>query len=228
MRVAAVVRNMLLTIVSCLTLTTVTPVALGEEERPAIVRIDLYVANGQLTGDIATRGLFPERIVGTVQSGLPSVVELFYHLMESGGGSFERGVHSFSLQYDVWNDAYSVTWQDSTVSLPSLEAMRSMIEQMRGITLVPVDRMLPDHSYQVEMSVAVSPLQGTDKRKMAGWIRENVGGRTEDSWHEQLLNVNDLITHFFSSEEESPMRSEWFRSPIFRPDLLPSHESEEG
>jgi hypothetical protein len=224
----AIARSIVLIIVSGLALTIATPLAVGEEGRPAIVRIDLYVKNGQLTGDIVTRGLFPERIVGTVQSGLPSVVELFYHLMESGGGSFQRGVHSFSLQYDVWNDAYSVTWQDSTVSLPSLEAMRSMIEHMRGITLVPVDRMLPDHSYQVEMSVAVSPLQGTDKRTMAGWIRENVGGRTEGSWHEQILNVNDLIAHFFSSEEDSPMRSEWFQSAVFRPDLLPSHESEEG
>lgn len=199
----------------------------GEEKRPAIMQIDLYIENGYLTGDITSRGVFSERIIGTVQSGLPAVVQLFYHLTESSGRPVQEGVHSYSLEYDVWDDVYSVTWQDSTVLLPSLEAMRSMIEHMKSITLAPVERMLPQRSYSVQMSIAVNPLQGTDSKEMTGWVMQNVG-RRGSSWHEQVFSVNDLIEHFFSSEEDLPMRSEWFRSAPFKPHLLSARDREEG
>jgi len=163
-----------------------------------------------------------------VQSGLPAVVDFFYLLMESGGGTVLEGVQSYSLEYDVWDDEYSVTGNGAVTPLPTLDAMRSMIEQMRNMSLVPADRMLMDHAYSVRMSVAVNPLQGTDKRKMAGWIRENVNSSREDYWHEQVLNVNELISHFLSREEGSARISEWFDSPLFRPEQLFSHAREEG
>ena len=108
-------------------LTVVVGVARAEDEiRPAVIGIDLYALNGQLTGDITARGLFSERIVGTIQSGLPAVVEVFYLLVETSGNTIEKGVHSYALKYDIWDDTYSVTGQDSTVFLPSFEAMRIM------------------------------------------------------------------------------------------------------
>ncbi|MFH1313756.1 MAG: hypothetical protein ABIJ00_11105 [Candidatus Eisenbacteria bacterium] len=198
-----------------------------DEVRPAVVRIDLYARDGQLTGDITAHGLFSERIVGTVQSGLPAVVEVFYLVAEPGGGTVEKGVHSYSLKYDIWDDTYSVTGQDSTVFLPSLEAMRSMIEQMTGLALVPLGRMHAGRSHYVQLSIAVSPLRGSDKRRMTGWISENVRSTGEASWHEQVLDVNDLITHFFSREKDTAKTTDWFRSPPFKPELLPSRDTEE-
>ena len=198
----------------------------GNEERPAVKRVDLYVQNGQLTGDVTSTGLFSEQIVGTVQSGLPAVFELFYALTESGKGPVLEGVRAFSLKYDVWDDVYSVTARDSTTRLPSFEALRAIVEHMKGVTLAPADRMLPNHLYFLQMSVAVNPLQGTDKRRVAGWVRENVRSGRESPWHEQLLNLNELIAHFFSKDSDSARRSEWFRSALFRPELLPSHDGE--
>jgi DNA-binding transcriptional LysR family regulator len=202
------------------------PCLAAGDERPAVTRIDLYVRDGSLTGDVASRGLFSEQIVGTVQSGLPAVLELFYVLNESGGGTVDKGVRAFSLSYDVWGDVYSVAAGDTTTRLPSFEAMRSMVERLNGIALVPADRMRPDRSYFVQMSLAVSPLQGTDKRKVAGWVKENVQSTGQTVWHEQLLNLNELIAHFFSGKDDSARRSTWVRSASFEPRLLPVRDQE--
>ncbi len=201
--------------------------AYAGEERPTIVEVELHIDDGYLEADITARGLFSERITGTVQSGLPAVVEFFYHLMEPGGSPVEGGVRSYSLKYDVWDDVYSITGQDSTIFLPSLEAMRSVIQHMKSISLVPVEKMVPERSYFVQVSVAVNPLQGTDKGEMTGWVRQHVES-SETSWHEQVLNVNELIERFFSSDDDSPMRSKWFRSAVFRPYLLPAGSEGEG
>ena len=194
-------------------------VCVAGNERPAIVDIDLHAEGGYLVADLTSRGLFSERITGTVQSGLPAVVELFYHLVGPGGSSLEAGVRSYSLEYDVWDDVYSVSGPDSTVMLPSLEAMRSIIEHMKSISLVPVEKMAPGRTYLVQMSIAVSPLQGTEREEMEGWVKQNVESRGT-SWHEQMLNINELIERFFSGADDSGMRSEWFKSKSFEPRSL--------
>jgi hypothetical protein len=200
--------------------------AFAGEDRPAIVEIDLKIDHGYLTADITTRGLFPERITGTIESGLPAVVDFIYHLVEPGGNPVEGGVRSYSLNYDVWEDVYSVSGPDSTVTLlPSLEAMRSIIEHMKGMSLVPVDKMVPERTYFIQMSVAVSPLQGTEREEMEGWVMRTVeGGGT--SWHEQVLNINELIETFFSGND-SRMRSKWYRSEDFRPRALAQAREED-
>jgi hypothetical protein len=194
-------------------------VCFARDERPAIVDIDLYAKGEHLVADVTSRGLFSERITGTVESGLPAVVELFYHLVGPGGSSLEGGVRSYSLEYDVWDDVYSVSGPDTTVMLPSLEAMRSIIEHMKSISLVPIEKMAPGRTYFVQMSIAVSPLQGTEREEMEGWVKQNVESRGS-SWHEQMLNINELIERFFSGDDGSGMRSEWFKSESFEPRRL--------
>jgi len=222
--VATVRRMVLLGLAVCLM--SAAAAYAGDQERPAIVEIDLYVDAGYLKADITARGLFSERITGTVQSGLPAVVEFFYHLVGPGGNSVEGGVRSYSLEYDVWDDVYSVSGPDSTIFLPSLEAMRSIIEHLKSISIVPVEKMVPERTYFVQMSIAVSPLQGTDREEMEGWVKQNVESRGS-SWHEQVLNINELIERFFSGGDDSMMRSEWFKSADFRPELLSAAGREE-
>jgi hypothetical protein len=199
----------------------------GDDARPAVVRLELYTQNGDLKADITAQGLFSERIVGTVQSGLPAVVEVFHILVESGGTAVEKGVHSYSLEYDIWDDVYSVAGQDTTVLLPSLEAMRAAIEEMTGLTFARLARMRTGRSYYVQVSIAVSPLQAGDRSSMTGWISENVRSTGETPWHEHVLDVNNLITHFFSREEGPEQATEWFRSQPFRRELLPAHDMRE-
>jgi len=104
--------------------------------------------------------------------------------------------------------------------------MRSIIEHMKSISLFPVERMVPERTYFVQMSIAVSPLQGTQREEMEGWVKQNVESRGS-SWHEQMLNINELIERFFSGDDDSGMRSEWFKSEDFEPRLLSAGNKEE-
>ena len=80
----------------------------ASEPRPAILGVQLYVQDGMLAGNIRSDGLFSDRIAGTVQSGLPAIVELFYSLETPDNKSVKRGMRSFELRYDVWDDLYSM------------------------------------------------------------------------------------------------------------------------
>ena len=122
-------------VVLCLTALPVLGFAAGD--RPVITGARLRVYGGEIVGDISCRGLFPEEIVGTVKSGLPAVVELFYSVNNSDNKTVKRGVHSFELRYDVWEDVYSIGFSDSTTFYSTFEKMGGAIEALERVNIIP-------------------------------------------------------------------------------------------
>ncbi|MCB2229830.1 DUF4390 domain-containing protein [bacterium] len=198
----------------------------AEEPRPTIESLRLSVEGGYLAADVASSGLFSERITGTVQSGLPAVVDLFYYLATLDGGTAVENVLSFSLRYDVWEDVYTIDSGDTVVSYTSLPQMKQAIQTLHDLRLVSLDSIDPSRSYRVHMSIMINPLRGADRDQIAGWVRENVQASEDDSWHGQVLNLNELISHFFSKEGGVVNQSSWYKSDIVKPDSLRAPEQE--
>jgi hypothetical protein len=192
----------------------------AEEPHPAIVSVRLAAEGGYVTGDVTSSGLFSERITGTVQSGLPAVVDVFYYFSTPDGGTAAENVLSFSLHYDVWEDVYSVEAPDTTLSFPTFAAMQQAIQKLHHLKLVSLDSLDPSRSYRVHMSIMINPLRGADRDEIAGWVSENMQESEDDSWHGQVLNLNELISHFFSRERGVVNRSSWYKSASIKPDSL--------
>ena len=80
----------------------------------------------------------------------------------------------------------------------------------------------------MSFSIAVHPLRGTEKEKLEGWVGEAVAGRESGAWHEQVLNLNELIKRFFSRGKETSKHSDWFHTGLFSPADLPGAPRETG
>lgn len=195
-------------------------------ERPVISGAKVYVYDGNIVSDLLCGGLFSEEIVGTVQSGLPAVVELLYSLTTRENKTVKRGIHSYELRYDVWEDVYAVKHPDSTTAYDTFEQMGRAIEALRRVSIIPLQSINLSSEYSIQFSIAVHPLRGIEKKEIEGWVGETVGGRTEGSWHEQVLNLNELIHRFFSRGKETSKRSEWYRTGLFSPGRLPGIKTE--
>ena len=199
----------------------------AREPRPAILGVQLYVQDGMLAGNIRSDGLFSDRIAGTVQSGLPAIVELFYSLETPDNKSVKRGMRSFELRYDVWDDLYSLAGKDTVVFHSSFESLSRAVQHLRRIRLLPLQDVSLEKKYTIRFGIAVNPLQGSDRQKISGWLAGNVRGATGESWREQVLNLNDLIQHFFSRRKDSAHQSEWYRTKFFTPGSLPGYDDKE-
>ena len=203
------------------------PAFAGEaDSSPAILAVHLYISNDTVTGNIKSAGLFSNRIAGTIQSGLPAVVEFFYSLEARDHGSVKRGVLSYELSYDVWDDFYSIEGTDTIRTYPTYTAMTKAVQNLRYIALVPVHNMELEGEYSIHLGVAINPLRGSDRKKIAGWVGENARGAANDSWREQVLNLNDLIQHFFTKRKDSN-RSDLFQTKFFKPATLLVHDRKE-
>jgi len=194
--------------------------AYAKDPHPDISQVSIGVDQGYITGDVASSGLFSERITGTVQSGLPAVVDLFYYLSGLDGSVVGENVLSFSLRYNVWDDIYAIEAPDTTLTFSIFAEMQQAIEHLHRLKLVSLDSLDSDRSYRVHMRIMINPLRGTDREKIAGWVSENMRTSEDDSWHGQVLNLNELISHFFSRERGVVNQSPWYKTDFIKPDSL--------
>lgn len=184
-------------------------------ERPFISAVTIYVSGGRVVADVKSGGLLSERIAGTVRSGLPAVVELLYSLSARNDGTIASGIHSYELHYDVWEDIYRIRSDDSTQTFDDFAGMGRAIETLRAVPIVPVKALDPATEYVVQLSIAVEPLRGSEKKRIEGFVEETVSSRSQGAWHEQMLNVSELISRFFSRGEAPSSRSDLYRTGPF-------------
>ena len=199
----------------------------GESARPAITGAKVFLAGDKIVSTVTTTGLFSEEIVGTVQSGLPAVVELLYSLVGRDNKTLDAGIHTIELRYDVWENVYSAERVDTTSRFSSFAAMASAVQTLRRVTIVPLSALRPNTEYAIRLSVAIHPLQGRGQEEIAGWVGEHVRSGSEGSLREQVLNLNDLIEHFFARDKSPANRSDWYRTEFFNPGILPTADEED-
>jgi hypothetical protein len=195
--------------------------SVAADERPVVSGVSVYVSDGRIVCDVSCGGLFSEQIVGTVKSGLPAVVELLYSIEADEGGTVSSGIYSYELRYDVWDDIFFIQTGDSSRSFDTFDGMKNAIESLQEVTVIPADRVDRKREYAVFVTVAVHPLSGSDRQRIAGYVEETVGARSHDSWREQVLNINDLIGWFFARDKGTSNRSETFETSTFSFGTLP-------
>jgi hypothetical protein len=193
-------------------------------ERPFVSDASPYVRDGVVVCDVRSGGLFTERVVGTVKSGLPAVLEVIYNVETRDGKAVASGVHTFRLGYDVWEDLYSVSAGDSAETFAGpggFDEMSAYVGLLHAVPLVAADRLDASVEYTLSIAIAIHPLTGTEERRVEDLVEESVGARSHESWREQVLSINELISRFFSGDKGASNRSDAFRSAFFTPADLP-------
>ncbi|HSG28987.1 MAG TPA: hypothetical protein VLA34_10940, partial [Candidatus Krumholzibacterium sp.] len=127
---------------------------------------------------------------------------------------------SWSLEYDVWEDRYSIVTGDSVTIHEEFDSMAGMIENLRGISLFPKGTFEEGSRYSVRFCVSVNPLSGRSGRQLEGWVEDNVR-RGGEGWKEQVMSISDMISYFFKRDGDRTARSEWYATGSFRLSDLP-------
>jgi hypothetical protein len=182
-------------------------------ERPRIERVDVAVHGDAIVCTITSSGLFNEQVVNTVESGLPAVVELLYRVVDSRDHALRRGVYTFEVRCDVWNNVYALVSDDTSYTYPSFALASAAVERLERVPVMPVSTLHGVTEISMVFAIAVYPLRGKEQEDIVGWVQEQVGGQSSRTWREQVLNIDDLIQGLFS--QDVGRRSDWFRSPPF-------------
>jgi len=190
-----------------------------EKESIRVEQITPQLSNGHLTVSAVFQNLFSNKIVGTIQSGLPAIIQIEIKLLEKGGKQVARHQMARTISYNIWEERY-VIHEDTAVIFTDFEKAKEFSSRLANVALV-ARRQLKDHaSYTLQIRVGIIPISASQSEKVTDWLLDP--NQTEERLASEerasgfKLNLNNLISFFVGGKKKSQYNSEWFSSKVFR------------
>lgn len=186
-----------------------------------------FVQNDTLRVSFRISNMFSQKVRGTIQSGLPSVVEYQIDLYEHK----RRLLRLHQIQrilYDVWEERYTLESADADTGrvFATFQTLARHCSQIENLVLLSRLRLRPQTRYRLTISASVSPISAHQNRKLSGWLQS--ANQTEDditspeSSSGFKLNLSKLVSFFMRSSNRRGNYSAQFSTEFRLSDLLPA------
>ncbi|MCH8956808.1 DUF4390 domain-containing protein [candidate division KSB1 bacterium] len=189
----------------------------GSEIR--VERITPKLSGDSLLVSADFKNLFSRKIVGTIQSGLPSIVEIQIKLLE-GTKQIVRKPISRSIEFDVWEERYVVRSPDTTEVYFEFEQVKQAANRLLNVVLISKGLLTANQTYTIQIRVGIVPISAHQANKVSYWLEnpnqseEAIASDNRSSGFS--LNINKLVSFFVNKKKGSQFSSKWFSSRPFR------------
>jgi len=198
----------------------------GESANIGVKNIVPRLQNDTLIVSAEFVNIFSRRIIGTIQSGLPSIIQIEIKLLDSRGRQMARKFISTSVEYDIWGEKYYIVRNGKRKSFADFAAVEEVCTRLRDEKLFFRTDPRDENNYRVEIRVGIIPISSRQAEKVTDWImdpnqtEETVASDNRTTGFE--LNINRLISFFVGKKKGSKYVSKWTSSRPFRwKDLVP-------
>ena len=184
-----------------------------------VERITPGLSGDSLVVSADFKNLFSKKIVGTIQSGLPSIVEIQIKLLE-GTRQIVRKPISRSIEFDVWEERYLVRSPDTTQVYLEFEQVKRASNRLLNAFLISRALLAAAKNYTIQIRVGIVPISAHQANKVSYWLEnpnqseEAIASDNRSSGFS--LNINKLVSFFVSNKKGSQFSSKWFSSRPFR------------
>ncbi len=189
------------------------------EQEIRVENIVPELLNGQLVISAEFKNLFSRRIVGTIQSGLPSIIQIEIKVVDSTNHSLVRKRLSRTLSYDLWEERYTLKFQDTTLTFIEFAALKAGSNNLKQLRLLIPQALEPGQRYQITLRVGIVPITSRQAEKVTDWLLnpnqtdEYIASDERASGFQ--LNLNKLVSFFATNRKRSIFTSRWFSSENF-------------
>lgn len=184
-----------------------------------VERITPGLSGDSLVVSADFKNLFSRKIVGTIQSGLPSIVEIQIKLFE-GTKQIVRKPISRSIEFDVWEERYRVRSPDTTQVYFEFEQVKQAANRLMNVFLISKALLAATKNYTIQIRVGIIPISAHQANKVSYWLEnpnqseEAIASDNRSSGFS--LNINKLVSFFVNKKKGSQFSSKWFSSRSFR------------
>ncbi len=210
-----------LTKISCLIFCVWLPL---QAQQPKVRSLAALPRQGKIGARVQLEDLFAPKIVSTIRSGLPAIIQLDFRL-QANGKEKTRALQIVEVKYDIWSQRHRLTFSDTVRFVAAFEDMKKVLSdfETRAFSSWPP----PENSaaLQLRLRVAVVAISAEQSRqllqRLASSDYESGRSATEAGRSGFSLNLNDMISFFFGGEQRAHGLSNWAISPPFLPPSPP-------
>ena len=191
----------------------------GDDQQIRVENMTPQIRNGRLVVSADFRNLFSTRIVGTIQSGLPSIVQIEIKLRNASNKTVFRRLISRRISYDIWEERYTIAGDDTVRVLTDFQAVKAQSSRLEKEAITPPAALDTSQPYTIEIRAGIVPISTAQAEKVMDWLldpnqtEEYLASENRASGFE--LNLNKLVS-FFVSRKKSTYTSGWYKSNKFR------------
>ncbi|MFQ5639569.1 MAG: DUF4390 domain-containing protein [bacterium] len=176
--------------------------------------------NNNLAISAVCDNLFSEKIIRTIQSGLPSIVQIEIKLLTGNGREILTKHILRSISYDIWSELYSVDEKDSSKIYDDLAEVKKISSRIDNVILTPKNLLQNNVAYKIQMRVGIIPISSHQGDKVSDWLLDP--NQTEETLASDdrasgfKFTLNNLVSFFVGGKKRSKYVSKWFSAETFR------------
>jgi hypothetical protein len=188
-------------------------------QQPKIRGLSATPRGERVIARVRLENLFAPKIVSTIRSGLPAIVQHDFRLQTENGEEKARALQTLEVKYDIWAQRFRLAFPDTVRFAATFEEVEKMLKDFEIPALfTPTLERSP--ACRLRLRVAVIPISAEQNRKLlqrlAGDDFEADNTTTEAGRSGFSLDLSSLISFFFAGEERAHGASAWAASPPFR------------
>jgi hypothetical protein len=186
------------------------------------IRIDHIVATlaqDSLCISATLHNLFSRKIIGTIQSGLPSIINAEVKLMDNVKKQVLHKLISRSISYDIWEEEYSLATEETVKTFRDFESVKRAGSRLTQFPLIAANFLRAQAIYSVRIRVAIIPISAGQGAKVNEWLlypnQTEEGFASDDRSSGFKFTLGNLISFFVRDRRRSRYNSDWFSSEPF-------------
>src|SRR5262245_10861655 len=188
-------------------------------QQPKIRGLSAMPRGEKIIARVRLENLFAPKIVSTIRSGLPAIVQHDFRLQAENGKEKAHALQTLEVRYDIWAQQFRLAFPDTVRFAATFEETERMLKDFE-IPALFTPALERSSAYRLRLRVAVMPISAEQNRQLLQRLAANDfeadNTTTEAGRSGFSLDLSGLISFFFAGEERAHGASGWVASPLFR------------
>ena len=171
----------------------------GADQTILVENIEPELYDGHLTVSATFKNLFSRKTTSTIQSGLPSLIQIDFKIIEIGHKNVIRKNFIQSITYNIWDEQYIIQSEDTTLTLNEFSSVIDYCTHLDHKILTKQSTIKTTSQYLIEMRIEIIPISAQQGEKIQNWIRKSDQTspllKSDQSSSTLELNVGKLGIH---------------------------------
>lgn len=166
-----------------------------------VTKIELYKRAETLQSDIYIQEVFDSKAHTALTSGLPLRLILLAKIKDDNNIQVSLSQTEILIQYDVWDEIFSITYPDRIERFRSLDSLKSDLKTLHNIPLAKLQKFQSGQHYTVLLKIHM-------QNDSPGSVIDSIDHGPSD----KSFGLSSIIKFFFGTPEP---KDHWFRSGKF-------------
>lgn len=203
----------------------------GAAGSPAVTGVDPSRTETELTCDVRTANLPGARLASSLESGLPSAIQMDLSLFDERERVVGERRVFLRIAFDLWEEVFRVEGAGPVRDFADLPSLRGFLASIPRLPVSPLAGLATAEPHRIRVGMRLHPVAPRETERLGDWVAgrspRGDGGETDDTdGREVSVGLGELIRFFYKgAKREGADESERF-SAWFVPDELPAEGSD--